>query len=98
MSTTPRRTTGTAASVRAAGFSFRNAQAASATTTTWTFPSTVARPAPTAAIAWCQNTRSAMKKMPATSARARARSGSGPKRRRSHQASRRSGGSAYAQR
>ncbi|HXV33887.1 MAG TPA: hypothetical protein VD769_07750 [Gaiellaceae bacterium] len=51
MRTTPSRTTGTAASVRAAGFSRRKAQAASATTTTCTFASTVARPAPTAAMA-----------------------------------------------
>ncbi|HSE81578.1 MAG TPA: hypothetical protein VLA87_07760 [Gaiellaceae bacterium] len=96
--TTPTRTIGTAPSVRPAGFSPRSAQAASGTITTCTLPSTVARPAPTAAIAWCQKMRSAMKKMPATSESQSARRASGPKRRRSHQASRASGGSAYAQR
>ncbi|HJS70483.1 MAG TPA: hypothetical protein VJ744_06705 [Gaiellaceae bacterium] len=62
--------------------------------TTWMFPSTVARPAPTAAIAWCQKTRSPMKNTPATSASQSARLPSGPNRRRSHQARSASGGTA----
>jgi hypothetical protein len=85
---------GTEATVRAAGFSLRSAQAASGTITTWTLPSTVARPAPTAAIAWCQKTRSAVRWTPATSESRRAPRSSGPKRRRSHQTSRASGGNA----
>ncbi|HEY7561649.1 MAG TPA: hypothetical protein VH650_05695 [Gaiellaceae bacterium] len=98
MSTTPKRTTGTAASVRPAGRSLRSAQAASGTNTTWTLPRTVASPAPTAAIAWCQKTRSAQKNTPPTRQRTRARRSSGPWRRVSHQARSASGRSAYAQR
>ena len=76
------------------GRSPRAAQASTPTNTTWALPSTVARPAPTASIEWCQNVRSAAKNTPAPSASRRSRRASGPKRLRSIQASSPSTGSA----
>ena len=71
--TTPISTIGTAAAIRAPGFSERKSQAAIGTSTTWTFPSTVASPAPTPAIEWCQRIRSAAKNAPAIQAYVRER-------------------------
>src|SRR3954452_6498455 len=61
-------------------------------------PSTVASPAPTSAIAWCQKIRSAAKKTPASAVSRHAPRGRGPSRARSHHASAASGGTANAQR
>src|SRR3954466_6205595 len=61
-------------------------------------PSTVASPAPTSAIAWCQKIRSAAKATPASAVSRHAPRGRGPGRRRSRQASAPSTGTAYAQR
>jgi hypothetical protein len=63
---TPPNTTGIAASERFSGRSPRAAHASTPTSTTWTLPSTVASPAPTASIEWCQNVRSAANITPAT--------------------------------
>ena len=73
MSTTPVSTTGTATSTGRVGRSRSSSQAVSGTSTTWTFPSTVASPAPTFAIEWCQRIRSAAKNAPATHASVRSR-------------------------
>ena len=62
----------------APGFSFRTAHAMSGTNATWRLPRTVARPAPTSSIAWCQQTRSIAKKTPAIAASRRSRAGRGP--------------------
>ena len=62
------------------------------------FPSTVASPAPTCSIAWCQKTRSKAKKIPASQASPRALSGRGPYSRFSRNDSAQSGGSAQTQR
>src|SRR3954454_23747581 len=61
-------------------------------------PRTVANPAPTSAIAWCQKIRSAAKKTPASAVARHAPRGRGPSRRRSQPASAPSGTTAYAQR
>ena len=53
------------------------AQAISATRTTWMLPSTVASPAPTASIEWCQKVRSAANSTPAPKASSRSRRGRG---------------------
>ena len=76
---------GSVARTRRDGRSRRTSHAISGTKATWRLPSTVARPAPTSSIAWCQQTRSTAKKTPATAARpAVARSGAarsaGPRR------------------
>ena len=86
------------ASSRAAGRSPSTTHATSPTKATCRLPSTVARPAPTSSIAWCQKMRSAAKKTPATAASARSRLLRGPSRRSSHHASTPSRGTAYAQR
>src|SRR3954454_23173925 len=67
-------------------------------TTTCMLPSTVASPAPTSAIAWCQKIRSAAKKTPASAVARHAPRGRGPSRGRSHHASAPSGATANAQR
>ena len=74
ISTTPPNTTGIATSVRFSGRSPRNSHASSPTSTTWMLPSTVARPAPTASIEWCQNVRSAANITPAPHSGSRSRS------------------------
>ena len=68
MSTTPISVSGSAARIRRPGASPSTAQAANGTITTCRLPSTVASPAPTSAIAWCQKIRSAAKNSPAISA------------------------------
>jgi hypothetical protein len=68
MSTTPRSTIGRAATVGRDGRSPKTRNATTPTTRTWRLPRTVARPAPTASMAWCQNSRSPAKKMPAMAA------------------------------
>ena len=65
MSTTPPRTIGRPMSTLRGGRSPKTSHATSATTMTWRFPSTVARPAPTASTAWCHDSRSAAKNTPA---------------------------------
>ena len=52
--TTPTNTTGIEASERLSGRSPSATQASSPTSTTWMLPRTVASPAPTASIEWCQ--------------------------------------------
>ncbi len=98
ISTTPTSTTGIETSEFRAGRSPRATQASRPTSTTWALAITVARPAPTASIEWCQNVRSAAKNTPAPRARRWSRRASGPKRPRSIHASTPSTGSAYAQR
>src|SRR3954447_13176968 len=61
-------------------------------------PSTVASPAPTSAIAWCQKIRSAAKNTPASAVSRHAPRGRGPSRCRSQYARAPSGTTAYAQR
>ncbi len=78
MKITPTSATGIAASDRPDGRSRRIAQASSPTRTTCKFPSTVARPAPTSSIPWCQATRSTAKMIPAIQASARCFRGLGP--------------------
>src|SRR3954451_24547373 len=98
MSTTPTSTIGTAARTRASGRSPSSAHATYATTTTCRLPSTVASPAPTSAIAWCQKIRSAAKNTPASAVSRHAPRGRGPSRCRSQYARAPSGTTAYAQR
>jgi hypothetical protein len=74
------------------------AQATSPTTRTWRLPRTVASPAPTNSIAWCQNVRSPAKKMPAISASRTVARGSGPNFRRSRYATAARNGSPKKQR
>ena len=64
----PDQTTGTAATSRRLGRSPSSHQARNPTTTTCRLPSTVAMPAPTAAMAWCHRTRSTAKNTPAAAA------------------------------
>ena len=71
-------TTGTATTIRRSGRSPSTAQAANATSTTWRLPSTVARPAPTFAIEWCQVIRSAANRKPAATPIQWSRAGRGP--------------------
>ena len=78
MSTTPISVSGSAARIRRPGASPSAAHAANGTITTWRLPSTVASPAPTSAIAWCQKTRSAAKKSPAIQASRRCPAARGP--------------------
>ena len=61
-------------------------------------PSTVASPAPTSSIAWCQKIRSPAKNTPAAAASRRSWRVRAPKRRSSKSASTPSTGTAYAQR
>ena len=75
---TPNSATGIAASERFDGRSRRNAQASRPTSTTCRLPSTVASPAPTSSIPWCQAIRSTAKKSPAIQASRRCLSGRGP--------------------
>ena len=75
---TPIKTIGIDASVRDSGRSPSAAHAIRPTSTTWMFPSTVASPAPTASIEWCQNVRSAANITPAASASIRSRRERGP--------------------
>ena len=81
--TIPVSTTGTAAISRRSGFSPRTIQATNPTSTICRFPSTVASPAPTSAMEWCQKIRSAANRTPAHAARRLSRAVRGPKRRRS---------------
>ena len=78
MSTTPISVSGRAARIRRPGASLSTNQAANGTITTWRLPSTVASPAPTSAIAWCQKTRSAAKNSPAIHASRRWPGSRGP--------------------
>ena len=75
-----------------------SAHATSGTSTTWMLASTVARPAPTSSIEWCQRIRSAAKKTPAATAIRRSAHDRLPNRRSSSHASTPSIGSANAQR
>ena len=94
----PDSTMGMASSVRGAGFSPRSSQAANATITTWRLPSTVASPAPTHSMLWCQKTTSAAKNRPASAVIRTAAAGSGPCRRSSSHATRASSGRPYSAR
>ena len=77
----PRRsTTGRARNVFRDGRSPNASHATTPTIRTWRLPRTVASPAPTYSIAWCQNRRSPAKKTPANSAIRTVRPGSPPKR------------------
>jgi hypothetical protein len=98
MRTTPTRRTGRARTVARDGRSPKSSHAATPTRTTWRLPRTVASPAPTASIAWCQKRRSPAKKTPATTASRTVEEGSDPKRRCSAQARRARIGSPYAAR
>ena len=81
---TPARTIGSASSVARDGRSPRSSHATNPTMMTCRLPRTVARPAPTASMAWCQNIRSPVKKTPGDAPPAGStRAGSGPYRRRS---------------
>ena len=71
-------TTGIEASERLSGRSPSATQASSPTSTTWMLPRTVASPAPTASIEWCQNVRSAANITPAIQSGTRSRSVRGP--------------------
>ena len=82
----PESISGSVARTRAPGFSFSAAHAISGTKATWRLPSTVASPAPTSSIAWCQQTRSIAKKTPAIAASRRSLAGRGPWRRSSARA------------
>ena len=70
MRTTPASTIGSASRVERDGRSPRRSHAKKPTMMTWRLPRTVASPAPTASIAWCQNMRSPVKATPATAAMA----------------------------
>ena len=89
---TPASTTGSASSVARDGRSPSSSHAKNPTMITWRLPRTVARPAPTASMAWCQNIRSPVKKTPAIAASRIVSRGSGPCRRRSPSATRTSSG------
>ncbi len=78
MRITPASTTGSASSVARDGRSPRSSQAKKPTMMTCRLPSTVARPAPTASMAWCQNIRSPVKNSPAMAASWIVLRGSGP--------------------
>ena len=62
----------------ARGRSPKSSHATTPTMMTWRLPSTVARPAPTASMAWCQNCRSPAKKTPAMAGEPDRPRGSGP--------------------
>ena len=89
---TPASTTGRASRVEREGRSPSSSHAKNPTMMTWRLPRTVARPAPTASMAWCQNIRSPVKKMPAIAASRMVSRGSGPCRRHSPNATRTSNG------
>jgi len=75
---TPRRTIGSASRVARDGRSPSNSHAKKPTMMTWRLPRTVASPAPTASMAWCQNIRSPVKNRPAIAASRIVLRGSGP--------------------